>query len=89
MQWREVGRAAGGQAGGTGSIGRDEGRRGVRVGGAGLNGRVDDGGSDGQAGCTGSDERCGVSRAGGRGVRGVTGVRAHLSRLVGWTVEYR
>jgi hypothetical protein len=40
MQWREVGRAAGGRAGGTGSIDRDGGGGGVRAGSAGLNRRA-------------------------------------------------
>jgi hypothetical protein len=38
MQWCEVGRAAGGWASSTGSIGRDEGGGGVRVECTGLNG---------------------------------------------------
>jgi hypothetical protein len=79
MQWREVGRAGGGdgRASDTGSIDRDGGGGGVRAGGAGLNG---------WAGRVGSDERCGVGRAGGWGARDV-GV--HLARLVGWIVGSR
>jgi hypothetical protein len=40
MQWHEIRRAAGGRAGGTGSIGQDGGGGGVRASSARLNGRV-------------------------------------------------
>jgi hypothetical protein len=52
--------------GGTGSIGQDGGGGGVRAGGTRLNGWV----MGGQAGHVGPGKRCGVSRSGGRGVRG-------------------
>jgi hypothetical protein len=56
--------------------GREGGRRGVE--------RAGDRGSGGQAGRVGLDERCGVGWSGVRA--GVTRVRVHRARLVGWIV---
>jgi hypothetical protein len=71
MQWREVGRAAGGRAGGIGSIGRDGGGEGVRA--------------SEQTRHARSGGRRGVGRAGGmrRVGRAVGRAGAHLARLVG------
>jgi hypothetical protein len=60
-------------------------RRGVRAGGAGLNGQVGDGGSDGQAGRSG--ERCGVGRSGGRAAWGRRGEGARGCTWLGWSVR--
>jgi hypothetical protein len=59
MQWREVRRTAGDQAGNTGSIGRDGGGGGVRRGGAGLNERVVRRDAQGRASGAGSIDRAG------------------------------
>jgi hypothetical protein len=78
----EIERSARGQSVGT----EEAGARG-RACGVGLNGRADIGGSGEQAGHTRSGEWCGVGQSGG--ARGDARLRAHLARLVGWTVGSR
>jgi hypothetical protein len=59
MQWHEVRRTTGDQAGNTGSIGRDGGGGGVRTGGARLNGQVVRRDAQGRTSGAGSVDRAG------------------------------
>jgi hypothetical protein len=86
MQWHEVGRAAGGRAGGTGLIGRDGGGGGVRAGHVGLNGRAGERRGVGWAGRTCKVGRAVQGRSGGRGARGHGGEDARGRNWLGWSV---